>query len=247
MMSIEAQLGDQYINTGLAARSNGRLSEAGRYFRKALNEYTRVPDPAQRRAVLGPAAQAFESSGHHELALAAVQDALLLDEQLQDHRHMAEDLLTQGNIQMQLKRVEDAEASYMRALASAVEHGHLDNAASASTNLGILLANSGRLPQAIKQLQASLAFLDEQPHLPTEVHTRLALIQAVDAAHADAAIAVEAARGLFGRPSAPVDTPQWKAVEEAFERCVSRYLAERTNLDGQAWMAETFPWLAVAP
>lgn len=243
MMSVEAQLGDQYISTGLAARSNGRLNEAGRYFRKALNEFSRMPDPAQRRAVLGPAALAFESSGHHDLALAAVQDALVLDEQLQDHRHLAEDLLTQGNIQMQLGRVDDAEVSYERALARSLEHGHLDNAASASTNLAILLANSGRLPQAISQLQESLAYLLEQPHLLTEIHTRLALIQAVDAAQADAAIAVEAARGLFGRPPAPVDAPQWQAVEEAFERSLGRYLAEHAELDAPVWKAETFPQL----
>ena len=243
MMSVEAQLGDQYISTGLAARSNGRLDEAGRYFRKALNEFSRMPDPAQRRAVLGPAALAFESSGHHDLALAAVQDALVLDEQLQDHRHLAEDLLTQGNIQMQLGRVDDAEVSYERALARSLEHGHMDNAASASTNLAILLANSGRLPQAISQLQESLAYLLEQPHLPTEIHTRLALIQAVDAAQADAAIAVDAARGLFGRPTTPVDAPQWQAVEEAFERSLGRYLAEHAELDAPAWKAEAFPQL----
>lgn len=243
MMSVEAQLGDQYISTGLAARSNGRLDEAGRYFRKALNEFSRMPDPAQRRAVLGPAALAFESSGHHDLALAAVQDALVLDEQLQDHRHLAEDLLTQGNIQMQLGRVDDAEVSYERALARSLEHGHMDNAASASTNLAILLANSGRLPQAIARLQESLAYLLEQPHLPTEIHTRLALIQAVDAAQADAAIAVDAARGLFGRPATPVDAPQWQAVEEAFERCLGRYLVEHAELDARAWKAETFPQL----
>lgn len=243
MMSVEAQLGDQYISTGLAARSNGRLHEAGRYFRKALNEFSRMPDPAQRRAVLGPAALAFESSGHHDLALAAVQDALVLDEQLQDHRHLAEDLLTQGNIQMQLGRVDDAEVSYERALARSLEHGHLDNAASASTNLAILLANSGRLPQAISRLQESLAYLLEQPHLPTEIHTRLALIQAVDAAQADAAIAVDAARGLFGRPATPVDASQWQAVEEAFERCLARYLAEHAELDARAWKAQVFPQL----
>jgi len=247
MTSVEAQLGDQYISTGLAARSNGRLNEAGRYFRKALNEFARMADPAQRRAVLGPAAQAFESSGHHDLALAAVQDALVLDEQLQDHRHLAEDLLTQGNIQMQLGRVADAEVSYERALASSLEHGHLDNAASASTNLAILRANSERLPQAIAQLQESLVYLQEQPHLPTEIHTRLALIQAVDAAHADAAIAVDAARGLFARPAAPVDAPQWQAVDAAFQRCLGRYLAEHVELDAVAWKAETFPQLFGTP
>ncbi len=247
MVSVEAQLGDQYISTGLAARSNGRLHEAGRYFQKALNEFARVPDPAQRRAVLGPAAQAFESSGHHDLALVAVQDALVLDEQLQDHRHLAEDLLTQGNIQMQLGRVADAEVSYERALASSLAHRHLDNAASASTNLAILLANSARLPLAIARLQESLAYLEEQPHLPTEIHTRLALIQAVDAAEADAAIAVDAARGLFTRPAAPVDAPQWQAVEEAFKRCLGRYLAEHRELDAAAWKAETFPRLFGSP
>lgn len=247
MMSVEAQLGDQYISTGLAARSNGRLHEAGRYFQKALNEFARVPDPAQRRAVLGPAALAFESSGHHDLALVAVRDALVLDEQLHDHRHLAEDLLTQGNIQMQLGRVAEAEQSYERALASSLEHDHLDNAASASTNLAILLANSGRLAQAIVQLQKSLAYLQEQPHLPTEIHTRLALIQAVDAAEADAAIAVDAARGLFARPAAPVDALQWQAVEEAFRRCLDRYLAGRADLDAAAWKAETFPQIFGSP
>jgi tetratricopeptide (TPR) repeat protein len=243
MMSVEAQLGDQYISTGLAARSNGRLHEAGRYFQKALNEFARVPDPAQRRAVLGPAALAFESSGHHDLALAAVRDALVLDEQLHDHRHLAEDLLTQGNIQMQLGRVADAEKSYERALASSLAHGHLDNAASAGTNLAILLANSSRLAQAIAQLQQSLVYLQQQPHLPTEIHTRLALIQAVDAAGADAAIAVDAARGLFARPTASVDAPQWQAVEGAFRRCLGHYLAGRPELDAAAWKAETFPQL----
>ena len=196
-----------------------------------------------KKAASSAYSEGSESSGHHDLALAAVQDALVLDEQLQDHRHLAEDLLTQGNIQMQLGRVDDAEVSYERALARSLEHGHMDNAASASTNLAILLANSGRLPQAIARLQESLAYLLEQPHLPTEIHTRLALIQAVDAAQADAAIAVDAARGLFGRPATPVDAPQWQAVEEAFERCLGRYLAEHAELDAQAWKAETFPQL----
>lgn len=241
--ALEAQLGDQYIHTGLAARHNGRVRDADRLFRKALAEFAKVPDPAQRRAVLGQAALTFESTGDHELALTALQGSLSLDEELQDHRHLAEDLLTLGNLRAQLGQLDEAQAAYERAVAICVQHGHLDHAATANTNLAILLANSQRLPQAIAALRQSLAYLLDHPQrVPAiEIHTRLALIQAVDSAQAEAEVALDAAYGLFERCEAELQDAQWQRVDAAFRRCVDRHLAALGESDPARWRAEQFP------
>ena len=243
MQTAAAKRGTDLINAGIQAAHGGRSDEAGTHFLAALDVFATLPDPAERRGELGPAALAFERMGQHDLALMAVQDALELDQQLNDHRHFAEDLLTLGNIQMNLGHAAEAEKTYERVLVVCLTHGYLDDAASASTNIAILMANSQRMIQAIERLQQSLGYLATQPHPHTEINTRLALIQAVDVQSADPALAIDAAKGLFARRAKELRREEWQTADAAFRRSVERYLAADRKLDGAAWKAENFPQL----
>ncbi len=230
----------QDVDAGIAAARAGRFDESGTHFYTALQAFERLPDLLVRREEAGSAALVFARCGHPDLALMAVQTAIDLDAQLGNAGAHCADLLNLANLQMSLRQIAACEAANEAALGIALAHQRYGDAASASTNVAIQCANSGRFDQAISRLQASLAHLRQADHPETDVITRLVLIQVSDAAGADPAPAVAAAEDLFGRLATELDPARWQQAEPAFRRCVDRYLADHPEIDGAAWKQQHF-------
>ena len=141
-------------------------------------------------------------------------------------------------IYVRLGVAEEASRAYRSALAIGLEQRHFANAASASTNLAVLLANSGQLDQAIELLKNSLEYLEKESFPDTEMNTRSALIQLLSATKREPLFAIETARALFSRFR---NTRQAEATIPALERIIARHLQRHPELDEQAWKAQQFP------
>lgn len=115
---------------------------------------------------------------------------------------------------------------------------------SSTKAVGVLLehdANSGRLPESLKRLRASLEFLAKEANPDTDAITRLSLLQVVDAMHSDPAIALDAAADLFTHLERHVGPDRWKVATPAFHRLVDRHLAAHPEIDAEAWKQKHFP------
>jgi hypothetical protein len=229
------------LDHGMERTRAGHFGEAGRCFLQVLELIDTWPDGPERSTQLSVLGDLCAGAGHPDLALMAVQG---LVESPDRRRHPAQhcaDLLTLANSWAGLGRTAAAAAVNGAVLALALEHQRYADAASASTNLAILDANAGRLPQSLERLQASLAWLAKDSNPDTDAITRLSLVQVVDAMHADPAIALDASVDLFTRLERHVGPQRWQAAAPAFHRLIERYVAAHPGLDGETWKRNTFP------
>ena len=82
-----------------------------------------------------------------------VREAIALDKKLGEPRQLAEDIVTLGNANINLGKVDEAAENYRDALQLCLDNGDYDNAASASTNLAGIIANQDKMPEAITLLR----------------------------------------------------------------------------------------------
>jgi len=218
-----------------------RFGEAGQRFLHAIEYIETLKDGAERSQQLGAIAHLCERTGHPDLALMALQGLLESGMRLNDPAKHCADLLTVANSWSVLGRTAASAAVNEGALVYALEHQRYADAASASTNLAMNDANSGRLPESLKRLQASLEFLAKDPNPDTDAITRLSLLQVVDAMQSDPAIALDAAADLFTRLQRHVGPDRWKIAAPAFHNLVGRYLVAHPEIDAEAWKRKRFP------
>src|SRR5450759_404862 len=155
--------GRNEVNAGLSLIQQGQKEDAGRHFMEALDCYESIQDPHQKRDELAVIAVMFTKIGIYDLSLMAIQDAIELDKQLNDQHLLAEDMITLGNINQSLGNLQKAEASQREALKISLKYKYYDDAASASTNLAIILWNQDRMDEAVKLLKNSLEYLINKP------------------------------------------------------------------------------------
>jgi hypothetical protein len=229
------------LDQAVECTRGGRFGEAGQRFLGAMKLIEELPDGPERSQQLGSAAHLCSRHGHPDLALMALQGLLESSERRGNPAKHCADLLSLANSWSRLGRPAASSTINKIALAHAVEHRRYADAASASTNLAINDANAGRLPQALKRLQASLDFLAEETNPDTDAITRLLLLQVVDAMQADPAIALNASADLFTRLMPHVGPERWKSAAPAFHRLVDRYVAAHPDLDAEAWKRKSFP------
>jgi tetratricopeptide (TPR) repeat protein len=234
--SVEELL-DQAIESSRAQR----FGEAGQQFLRAIEHIETWKDGHERSQQLGLTAHLCTRAGHPDLALMALQGLLESSERRSEPGHHCADMLTLANSWIGLGRPAASEAVNRAALAHALEHRRFADAASASTNLAMIAANSGRLPEALKRLQASLEFLAKDSNPDTDAITRLSLLVVVDALQADPAIALDASGDLFTRLKPHVGPDRWKSASQAFHRLVDRYLSSHPEIDAESWKRKTYP------
>ena len=147
------------IRAGIDAM--GKSNDEARYhYQRALSYLEDIEDEERRRQELGVTALTLVRSGFPDLAAPAAREAIVLDEKAGDLRHLGEDLIAYGIAEMGLGQLGDAAQYFKRALEVCEGNGDYDNAASASTNLAILIGqDEHRLREAIKLLRNSLSYL----------------------------------------------------------------------------------------
>jgi len=223
MESQSAKRGQDAANAGIEALKQNRRDEAGMHFNRALDHYEEIEDMAERRSELGTFALLLDRVGFPDLALMTAQEAVELDKQLGDQRHLAEDIVTCGNAELHMGNTDDALSHYSRALDVCVANGDLDNAASTSTNIALIIGNRGEMNKAIRMMYESLDYLAQQPNPATEIITRIALSQALEAEGRPPEDIFAVARPIV-RFADKLRPDQWDGLRGPLEDTVQRYV-----------------------
>lgn len=229
------------VNVGISLLKEGKSAEAGNLFQDALEMLEDVEDPASRRKELSVLSTLFHQLGFYDLALLGATDAVELDKQLGDDRQLAEDLLTCGNVHMNLGNTERAIQAYQTAFDISEKRNDYDNAASALTNMAMLVANSGDMPKGIEMLKKSLGYLAQVEHPETEIITRVTLIQALDIQKSEPELIVEQGRVLLQKFGSKIPPDQRKVIEAPLKRAIDAHLKANPTLKRAEWLANNFP------
>lgn len=223
MVSQPAKRGNEATTAGLEAMEQKRRDEAVVHFNTALDHYEAIQDDAERCTELGTFALLLDQAGFPDLALIASQEAVELDEQLGNLRHMAEDMVTCGNAQLHMGNTDEALSLYRQALDVCVANGDLDNAASASTNIAVIIGNQGEMDEAIRMMYQSLDYLNRQPLPATEIVTRIALTQALEMERRPPED-IFAVASPVAQHAIQLRQDQWDGLRGPLEQTVQRYV-----------------------
>lgn len=184
---------------GRRALERGEKDKASTHFWNVLDCLDEIEDRKERRGELWLFASHLVKLGFIDLAVMAVREAIELDETLGDRRHLAEDILTLGNANLQLGNTDEAAVNYREAMQIFLDNEEYGNAASACTNLAGIIANQGQMDDAISLLRKSMEYLQIRQHPNTEMITRMTLIQALGSEGCDPQELIDIARVLFER------------------------------------------------
>ena len=193
-----------------------------------MDHYEAIEDDTERRKELGTFTLLLDRLGFPDLALIAAQDAVELDEKLGDRRHLAEDIVACGNAQLHLGNTQEALSLYRQALDICVANGDLDNAASASTNIALIIGHQGQMDKAISMMYQSLNYLTRQSNPATEIITRIALTQALESEEKppEDIFSVASPVTRFANKLRP---DQWDGLRGPLEQTVARYVQRHPN------------------
>jgi tetratricopeptide (TPR) repeat protein len=243
MSLIPSKLSQEEANAGVEAMKMGNRQKAGEHFWKALNHLDDIEDLSERRGYLAAISQLFSQTEFPDLALAASQDAVEIDEQREDMRNLTNDLLDVGNAQMNMNNWDEALKNYERALKTCLEKKYYDNAASASTNLGSIFWNRDENDKAIKMMNDSLKYLKKEPNPETEITTRVYLLNMLEYEKHDPEQVFKVAKPVVAQFSDQLRDDQWDLIRKSLDKSIKRYVAKNPQIDANAWKAKNFPAL----
>lgn len=230
MGSTGAERGQKAANAGITALKQGKRDKAGSHFNEALEHFESIEDDCERGMELSVFAQLVCRMGFWDLALMAAQTALEIHERSHQIREVEGDLITCGNVHSNLNNIEEALSFYRHALELCLANGHLDNGASAGTNLAGLLFNQGEMSQAIDLLYLSLDYVRRQNIPSTEIITRLMLTQGLEikGRPPEEVFAIAGPLAGFAQELRP---DQWEVLRDSLERSIVRYVKDNPGAD----------------
>jgi len=231
------------VEKGVEALKQGDKDTASNHFWNALDCLGDLQDDRVRRDELGPLALHYVNLGLFDLAVMGAREAIALDKKLGEPRQLAEDIVTLGNANMNLGKVDKAAENYRDALQLCLDNGDYDNAASASTNLAGIIANQDKMPEAIALLRNSLDYLKKKAFPSTEKITRITLIQALDLEKENPEELIDVAEKLLERFGDEIPPEQINIIAPHVDSAVHQYLQANPDIDPQKWKAEHFPRL----
>jgi tetratricopeptide (TPR) repeat protein len=237
----DEEICDQSANESRIAfkKLRERRLNAGVHCWRALTVLDNMKDLRMKRnCLLVLAEQVFKGLKCFDLSLFAIQSAIEIDKSLSDTKSLAQDLLVYGNINMDLGNTYSAIEAYRKTIEINLKNQDFANAASASTNLAIMLANNYKLEESITLLNQSLSYLDKKPFPDTEITTRLALIRILSLKNIEATKVIENAEVLFNLYSAKIPQNTKSMVAGALEQAIQRYLLDHPELDLKLWRAQ---------
>ena len=221
-----------------------RRLNAGVHCWRALVVLDGVKDLRMKRnCLIGLAERFFNGLTFFDLSLFAVQSAIEIDESLSDPKSLAGDLLIYGNIQRDLGNTTSAIETFRKSLEMSIEIEAFANAASASTNLAVMLANNEKMDEALSLLYRSLSYLKKAPFPETETNTRLILINILYLKSIKPEEVIENAEVLFNRFSNKIPGHTKSLVSSALEKAIAKYLLDHPEIEPQLFRAQKFPLL----
>lgn len=234
---------DDLIQQGLAAQNQYRFDDASVFFWHALTCIAAAPDPKERRDQSFQLASFFLKVTHEDLALLAISEAIRLDEQLKEHKALVSDLILYGNIHMRLGNTEEAKATFADVIERCLKVEDYGDAASASTNLAMLTANSGDGAGAINLLSKSLQYLTKKPFPTTEFITHITMIQAVHLHAGDPALAVESGIAIGKKFTDRLTDEHRQVLVQPLQNAVEAYLKKKPQPNPEVWKKENLGWI----
>jgi tetratricopeptide (TPR) repeat protein len=230
MESQHAKEGRKATNKGIEVLEMKQRDLAASYFDTALERFEAIEDDAERCRELGVFALVLDNVGFPDLALMAGNIAVDLNEKLGDKTQMAEDLNTCGMAQMHLGNAEEALVLYRQAFEIFESKHRWANAASAFTNMALIIGNGGKMDEAIKMLYKSLDYLSEEVFPSTEITTRIALIQAMEAEKRSPEDIFAVARPL-SKFASELRHDQWEGLRGPLKIALERYMKDHPDVD----------------
>ena len=230
------------INRGIEALKVHDRGGAVDHFQRALDGLEGVADLESRRDEFANMAMLFCQLDVPDLGLLAAREAVAIDEQLNDRSLFAQDTHLCGVAMHRLGSLAGAEQAYRDARQIFIDDKDWANAASATTNLAILVGQED-IKQKIELLEESLVYLGRYELPDTEITTRIALIQALVVDNRPSERVFEVATGLLERFLNRLRPDQRQNSIGPLEQAIDRYLAKHPDVDPVVWKARSFPML----
>lgn len=234
---------DDLIQRGIAAQNELRFDDAGLLFWRALTCIDASPDLKERRDQSFQLASFFLRATHEDLALLAISDTIRLDEKLKDDSSLNSHLIFYGNVHMRLGNMDEAKATFADVVERCLKIDDYADAASASTNLAMMTANSGDGAGAIKLLRNSLKYLAKKPFPETEFITHITMIQTVAIHHGDPALAVESGIAIGKNFSERVTDDIRQLLVQPLQAAVETYLKKKPQPNPETWKQKNLAWI----
>ena len=209
---------------------------------QALDGLGAVPDPRARRDQYARLASMFVRLNAADRGLQAAQEAVELDRALGDRNLEGQDILLCGTAIAALGNLPGAIAAYRQAREMFIEDENWANAASATTNIAIMVGQDD-LDEGIGLLEESLTYLERQAFPDTEITTRIALIQALVAANKPTERVFDVADKLFGNFLGQLRPDQRENSVGPLEQALDRHMLQHPELDPAVFRAQKFPML----
>lgn len=235
--------GRQEVNNGIGKLKMGQKDKASTHFMKAMDYFDSIDDKMKRRDELGVFASLLVRMGFGDLAVMSGGDAIELDRALGEKKKLVEDLLTLGNAHDTLGNPDKAIENNQEALRICLDNGYFADAASANTNLAGIIANKGRMDEAISMLRKSLEYLKKEPFPESEKNTRLMLIQALGIQKQGPEEIIENVKIVFRNHFNELRRDQLGAIMPHLTNAVQQYLEKHPEIDPDSWKTDNLPWI----
>jgi len=231
------------IQRGIAAQNKHRFDDAGLFFWHALTCLGGSPDLKERRDQSFQLASLFLRATHEDLALLAISETIRLDEELKDPASLVSDQIFYGNVHVRLGNTDEAKATFADIIERCLEVEDYGDAASASTNLAMITANSGDGAGAINLLRKSLQYLTKKPFPDTEFITHITMIQAVHLHSGDPALAIDSGIAIGKKFNDRLTAELRQLLDQPLQTAVEEYLKKKPHANPEAWKKENLPWI----
>lgn len=242
MESKQSKIGHEEINKGVDALNQGQRDVAARHFDTALEQFELIESDVERCRELGVYALWIDQAGFPDIALMAAQEAASINQKFGDDAQMAEDLNTCGIAQMHLGNNEEALELYRQAYSIFISKNKWASAASTYTNMALIIGNTGEMNEAIRMMYKSIDYLSKQSLPPTEIITRIALVQALTASQRPPEEIFNVAKPI-AQFSHELRPDQWEGLRGPLSIAVKRYIATHPNTDPERVISEYIPGL----
>jgi tetratricopeptide (TPR) repeat protein len=236
------------LRQGADAFNGGNQPEALNHFERAVSLADDINDSERRRTEMREAALFLVKGRLAEMGRVLAQKAIKLDEQVDNRRHLGQDLLTLGWAEMQLGHMPEAKAIFQRALQIAEKNGDYDTAAGALTNQAIIIGSAKQyelasVNEGIRLLRKSLEYLERRKKDEFEIITRIALVQALEVSGASIDEMLPVAQILFNRFAKALRRDQWDGTIGPLRKAAQRYMKDRPGTNVDEWLQQRIPEL----